>query len=206
MNQKDHWDRIYSRRQLEEVGWYRPHLERSLELIQQTGIPASAKLLDVGGGASSLVDDLLAEGFHDISVVDISTVALNLAKNRLGEQASTVHWIEGDITQVVIQPSSCDLWHDRAVFHFLLSPAQRQAYLENARRALKPRGYLIVAAFAPSAPPRCSGLEVIRYSADALSSELGEDFQLVRSIEEIHFTPGGVRQDFVYCLFQKSTH
>jgi ubiquinone/menaquinone biosynthesis C-methylase UbiE len=186
------------------VGWFQPHLKTSLELIHLSGVTAASRILDVGGGASTLVDDLLDEGFQDVSVLDISPVALRLAGIRLGERGNGVRWIEGDVTRLSFPPLQYDLWHDRAVFHFLTAPEDRRAYVAAAVRALKDGGHLIVATFAPTGPPRCSGLDAIRHSPDSLRAEFGALFRLVRSVQEVHSTPGGAKQDFIYCLFRRA--
>jgi ubiquinone/menaquinone biosynthesis C-methylase UbiE len=203
MKLKSHWDQIYASKAPSAVGWYQSHLKTSLELIRSTGVTAHSKILDIGGGASTLVDDLLDAGFEDITILDISMVALRHAMQRLGERASQVRWMEGDITCISLPALHYDLWHDRAVFHFLTDPEKRQAYMAAMEHAVKPGGSVIVATFAPSGPPRCSGLEVVRYSPDSLQGEFGKRFTLTRRIEEAHVTPWRARQDFMYCLFRK---
>lgn len=197
---RNHWDTVYRTKAPDAVSWYRPHLERSVELIQAVVPDLSASIIDVGGGESTLVDDLLAKGYRDISVLDISSTALDVAKKRLGEMARHVTWLADDITQAALPASRYDLWHDRAVFHFLTRAEDRAAYVRQVARAMKPGGYVIVATFGPEGPEKCSGLEVVRYDADALHGEFGAKFRLVDSKTELHQTPFGTTQQFLYCM------
>jgi SAM-dependent methyltransferase len=197
---QEHWEQVYETKPPDQVSWYRPHLETSLALIEAAsqGNPA-ASIVDVGGGTSTLVDDLLERGYSAITVVDISQRALDVARERLGPERNSVRWLRADITQSALPPHSFDVWHDRAVFHFLTSPEDRDAYVRNVLSAVKPGGHVIVSTFGPSGPLRCSGLEVIRYNAQALHGQFGRRFHLVDSREEIHQTPFGTAQQFVYC-------
>jgi len=204
MTQREHWEKVYLTNQPHKLGWYKPHLETSLKWIKELDLSEDSNIIDVGGGASTLVDDLLNEVYRSITVVDLSKKALALAKERLGERAKLVTWLEEDITSVPLAARHYDLWHDRAVFHFLTAPEQRQQYRINLLKALRPGGHLIIAAFAPEAPPKCSGLPVERYSADKLESTLGAKFELKRHKKELHITPGGVEQMYLYCHFRKS--
>ena len=204
MTQREHWEKVYLTNQPDKLGWYKPHLETSLKWIKELDLSEDSNIIDVGGGASTLVDDLLNEVYRSITVVDLSKNALALAKERLGERAKLVTWLEEDITSVPLAARHYDLWHDRAVFHFLTAPEQRQQYRINLLKALRPGGHLIIAAFAPEAPPKCSGLPVERYSADKLESTLGAKFELKRHKKELHITPGGVEQMYLYCHFRKS--
>jgi len=204
MTQREHWEKVYLTNQPDKLGWYKPHLETSLKWIKELDLSEDSNIIDVGGGASMLVDDLLNEVYRSITVVDLSKKALALAKERLGERAKLVTWLEEDITSVPLAARHYDLWHDRAVFHFLTAPEQRQQYRINLLKALRPGGHLIIAAFAPEAPPKCSGLPVERYSADKLESTLGAKFELKRHKKELHITPGGVEQMYLYCHFRKS--
>lgn len=199
MDAKAHWESVYSTKSPDAVSWFQAHAEESLQLIAASGVGSGAALIDVGGGASSLVDDLLAAGYRDISVLDLSAAALAAARQRLAARAGLVHWIEGDITQVDLPPARYDLWHDRAVFHFLTDPAARQRYVEQVMRAVRPGGHVIVATFAEDGPLQCSGLPVMRYSAEQLHAEFGERFQLLAERRESHRTPFGSLQRFVYC-------
>ena len=162
----------------------------------------SAPVIDVGGGASVLVDGLLEAGFTDVTVLDLSGAALSASRTRLGERARLVKWIEADVTQADLPPRPFDLWHDRAVFHFLVDPADRRAYLQVLRRALRPGAHVVMATFAEDGPERCSGLPVQRYAPSQLHAALGEDFEWLASEREQHLTPGGVLQQFQYSVFR----
>jgi SAM-dependent methyltransferase len=196
-----HWQRMYETRSPTEVSWYEPAPERSLELIRATGIPLEAPILDVGGGASLLVDHLLASGYTDVSVLDLSPAALEQARVRLGPGAGRVTWIVADITSFVPERRYV-LWHDRAVFHFFLRPEEQRRYLAALRKGLAPHGHVVLATFGPEGPERCSGLAVQRYSAAALEALLGPGFQLRSSRIEQHRTPGGETQEFLYTWWQ----
>ncbi|MEK2633054.1 class I SAM-dependent methyltransferase [Pseudomonas aeruginosa] len=174
-----------------------------LALIRQTGIAADAAIIDVGGGASTLVDDLLAAHYSDLTVLDISAAALDVARHRLGGAASAVHWLEADITQVDFPEHRFALWHDRAVFHFLTDAADRARYLNAVGRAVKPGGFVVVGTFAEDGPEQCSGLPVRRYSADTLYDEFGAQFELLGKAEENHHTPFGTVQKFLYRYCRK---
>jgi ubiquinone/menaquinone biosynthesis C-methylase UbiE len=200
MNSSAHWDAVYTTRSAQEVSWYQPHAEQSLALVERIAGGRPTSLIDVGGGASTLVDDLLARGLFEVTVLDLSTAALEVARQRLGAQrARQVCWLAGDVTGVALPAAAYDIWHDRAVFHFLTEPVQRAAYVSQVCRAVRPGGHVIVAAFAPDGPLRCSGLPVMRYSAEALHSEFGPSFELVEHSTEAHRTPAGATQQFVYC-------
>jgi SAM-dependent methyltransferase len=199
MNDRSHWDRVYTTRSAQEVSWFQPHAQQSLELIRQVAGARPGCVIDVGGGASTLVDDLLDLPQFDVSVLDISSAALDVARRRLGQRASRVHWLVGDITHAELPLRAFDLWHDRAVFHFLTDAAQREAYVAQVRRAVRPGGHVIVAAFGPDGPLQCSGLPVMRYAPDALHAEFGGAFELIEHLTESHQTPTGAVQQFVYC-------
>ena len=203
MRPREHWDGVYGRRRADEVSWYRPHLEQSMRLIDAANVGPDAAIIDVGCGASTLVDDLLLRGYANITVLDISAAALEVAKARLAERAASVHWLAADITQVDLGPNAYDLWHDRAVFHFLRGEDERRLYVACAGRSLKPGGHLVIATFGPEGPDRCSGLDVVRYGADELRAQFGVDFALIEDVTEVHATPSGAHQQFVYCLFRK---
>jgi SAM-dependent methyltransferase len=196
---REHWEGVYQRKGPNEVSWYRPHLEVSLRFIDQAALGDGAAIIDVGGGASTLVDDLLARGHRDVTVLDLSARAIEAVKARLGDRAAGVHWLVGDVTRVELPAAAYDLWHDRAVFHFLGDDADRARYVAAVKRALKPGGHLVIGTFGPEGPTRCSGLEVMRYSAGELQAQLGESFELLGSVTELHATPSGARQQFVYC-------
>jgi SAM-dependent methyltransferase len=160
-------------------------------------------LIDVGGGASTLVDDLLEAGFLHVTVLDVSRLAIESICSRLGSRASSVNWIIGDVLTADLPTAHYDLWHDRAVFHFLTSEDDRATYVRTLRESLRAQGQLIIATFGPDGPTHCSGLDVVRYSAESLRSELGSDFQLVATEVELHRTPSGAEQSFTYCRFQR---
>ena len=203
MQQKNHWEHVYSTKPTDAVSWFQEHAEQSLRLIRDTGIPSSSGIIDVGGGASTLVDDLLRHDYSNVTVLDLSGAALASVKMRLGEAASKVNWVEGDITKVSFPVHAFDVWHDRAVFHFLTDEADRQAYVETVLRSVKPGGHVIVATFAEDGPLQCSGLPVMRYSPDELHAEFGAPFTLVQHEREEHHTPFGTVQQFVYCYCRK---
>ena len=204
MQVKSHWEHVYETKSVDAVSWFQPHAEQSLRLIRQTGLAPTASIIDVGGGASTLADDLLDDGFRHVTVLDVSGAALAAARARLGERAASVTWLEADITQVALPHNAYDLWHDRAVFHFLTSDRDRQAYVAEVLRAVKPGGYVIVATFAEDGPLQCSGLPVVRYSPSALHAEFGATFSLERHEREEHHTPSGAVQKFIYCYCRKS--
>jgi len=199
-NRKDHWENIYSDKKAIEVSWYQQCPEKSLALIKSTGVDSLASIVDIGGGASTLIDYLLAAGYKKLSVLDISHAAIAQAKTRLGEQADSVEWLEQDITNFVAK-ESFDVWHDRAVFHFLTEEDDRASYVKAMANALKPGGHAIVATFDIDGPEKCSGLDIVRYSAEMLSEIFAEHFKLVETQKEEHATPGGASQRFVYCKF-----
>jgi SAM-dependent methyltransferase len=203
---KTHWEAVYAQRAPDSVSWFQPHAEHSLALIARTGLTREAAIIDVGGGTSTLVDDLLARGYHDLTVLDLSAAALAAAQARLGDEARRVSWVEADITAVDLPRQRYDLWHDRAVFHFLTDAAQRHAYVERVLQSVKPGGHVIVATFAEDGPDRCSGLPVMRYGADTLHAEFGAPFELLEHSRETHHTPGGAVQQFVYCYCRRSAN
>jgi len=202
MDRKAHWEHVYSTRSADTVSWFQPRAVRSLRLIAAAGVPRDAAIIDVGGGASLLVDDLLSAGHTDLTVLDLSATALAAARARLGPKASAVHWIEGDVTHADLPVDSVDLWHDRAAFHFLVDDADRAAYLATLRRALRPGGHVVIATFAEDGPERCSGLTVRRYSAPRLHEAFGQDLTLLSEEREEHVTPGGAVQRFQYAVFR----
>jgi len=199
MDTQAHWERIYGTKSATALSWFRPHLETSLALIERVAREHSAPIIDVGGGESTLVDDLIAKGFSNVTVMDISHTAIEQSKKRLGSASQQVTWLVSDITQASLRAHSYEVWHDRAVVHFLTERAQRLAYVRQAASAVKPGGHVIVAAFGPEGPSKCSGLEVIRYDTDALHAEFGSRFRLMESSKELHQTPFGTTQQFLYC-------
>ncbi|MBI3221638.1 MAG: class I SAM-dependent methyltransferase [Nitrosomonadales bacterium] len=203
MDRKQHWEQIYTTKASDSVSWFQEHAEHSLRLIHHTGLGKDAAIIDVGGGASRLIDDLLTEGYTDLTVLDLSAAALAVARQRLGQHADAVHWMEGDVTHAGFSRHRFDLWHDRAVFHFLTDPAERHAYVEQVMHSVRPGGHVIVATFAEDGPEKCSGLPVMRYQPDSLHAEFGEAFLLVEHEKEAHLTPFGTVQQFVYCYCRK---
>jgi SAM-dependent methyltransferase len=201
---KAHWENVYSTKATTEVSWYQEHATTSLRLIQEARVSRSASIIDVGGGASTLADGLLAQGFERLTVLDLSRAALAAAKSRLGSRADAIRWIEADVLTADLPAAGYDLWHDRAVFHFLTSEADRHAYVNKVLDAVRPGGLLIVATFAEDGPSRCSGLPVMRYRANELHAQFGEPFRLLSHEKESHLTPGGREQKFVYCLCRKA--
>ena len=199
MNTQTHWEKIYTEKAPDAVSWYRPHLETSLGLIERVAADRSNSIIDVGGGESTLVDDLLARAYQKISVLDISQAAIDASKKRLGNASERVHWLVVDITKVDLEPSAYDVWHDRAVFHFLTSPSDRLAYVRQVAQAVKRGGHVIVSTFGPEGPTRCSGLDVVRYDAESLHREFGVHFRLLGSSKELHRTPFETVQQFLYC-------
>jgi SAM-dependent methyltransferase len=199
MSKRDHWEGVYRKKEPDEVSWYQPHLDRSLGFLDGAGLPADAAILDVGGGDSTLVDDLLRRGFTRVTVLDLSEAAIERAKQRLGAAAERVTWIVGDITEVELPVHAYDFWHDRAVFHFLTDEEARRRYVAQVRHALKPSGHIVVATFGPEGPEKCSGLPVVRYSAEGIHDQFGDEFRKVGSDREVHRTPWGTEQEFVYC-------
>jgi SAM-dependent methyltransferase len=204
MELKQHWETVYETRPVDGVSWFQPHAERSLSLIRQAGVPVSGRVIDIGGGASTLVDDLLDQNYRNLTVLDLSGAALAAARKRLGPLAEKVHWIEADITRCELPENAFDLWHDRAVFHFLTEPSARAAYVQTVLRAVKPGGHVIVATFAEDGPTRCSGLPVARYRPDELHAEFGAPFTLLRHEKESHRTPSGAVQSFLYCFCRRN--
>jgi 2-polyprenyl-3-methyl-5-hydroxy-6-metoxy-1,4-benzoquinol methylase len=196
---KLHWDKVYQSKQPTEVSWYRPHLEISLKLIERAASRRDAAIIDVGAGESTLVDDLLARGFRNLHAMDLSSTALDVAKARLGTDANKIRWLCGDVRTYPFGRQEYDVWHDRAVFHFLTDADDRRAYVQQVVRAVKSGGHVIVATFGPEGPTQCSGLDVVRYDSEALHHEFGNAFRLVEHRTELHQTPSGSTQQFTYC-------
>ena len=203
MDPKSHWETIYRTKDVHEVSWFQDEARRSRDLITRVCPDRGAPIIDVGAGASVLVDNLLAAGYRDLSVLDVSEAALEISRYRLGPDSAQVKWMRADVLRAQLDEGAYAVWHDRAVFHFLTDAADRAAYVEQVRRAVKPGGYVLVATFAEDGPEYCSGLPVVRYSAEGLHSEFGADFQLVRSEHEDHHTPAGAEQSFIYCLCRR---
>ena len=206
-DRKNHWEHIYSDRKATEVSWYQKRPDYSLELISAMGLNVAARIIDIGAGASTLIDYLLDVGYQNLTVLDIASSAIEQAKTRLGDRADDVIWLEHDITEPdvaeLISNGLYDVWHDRAVFHFLTDAQDRKAYVNTLTRVLKPGAQAIIATFALNGPEKCSGLEIVRYSPESMSTVLGNSFRLVETRQEDHVTPSGSLQSFVYCRFVK---
>jgi 2-polyprenyl-3-methyl-5-hydroxy-6-metoxy-1,4-benzoquinol methylase len=196
---KTHWEKVYTTKEPEAVSWYRPHLETSFALIERAAAGYSTPIIDVGGGESTLVDDLLARGYENITVLDVSQTAIDVTKRRLGLAAEQVLWLLADITEAQLEQGAYDVWHDRAVFHFLTASEHRAAYVRQVGHAVKPGGHVIISTFGPEGPTKCSGLNVIRYDAESLHDQFGVRFRLVESSKELHRTPFGTTQQFLFC-------
>lgn len=196
-----HWQNVYATKAETDVSWFQESPALSLEMIRVSGVPAGASIIDIGGGASRLVDALVDEGFA-MSVLDLSAKALAAAKARLGARADRVQWIVADVTTWA-PAETYDLWHDRAAFHFLTAPEDRAAYAEHVAKAVRPGGHVIIATFAPDGPERCSGLPVARHDAASLAAVLGEGFECVETRRHEHLTPAGMTQRFQFSRFAR---
>jgi len=201
-DRKRHWNEVYSKKGPEDLTWSQPRPDASLSLIRDAGVAPEARILDVGGGTSFLTAFLLEEGYRHLSVLDVSDRALAIAKERTGAWSSEIEWYEADVATFE-PPHRWDLWHDRAVFHFMTTKEDRAAYLRTLNASVAPGGHVVIATFAPDGPQRCSGLDCLRYSPEALHAVLGGGYELRGSIEENHETPAGGTQKFVYSWFQK---
>jgi SAM-dependent methyltransferase len=197
---KDHWETLYAEKDPDSVSWHQSHPQHSLSLIEDTGIGKSSSIIDIGGGASTLVDHLLMAGYRDITVLDIARTAILQAQERLGDRSQQVTWIEDDITSYS-SARTFDIWHDRAVFHFLTCEYDQACYLEALLKVLKPHGQAIIATFTDCGPDKCSGLDVVRYSPESLNQVLGLQLRLVETFTEEHHTTDGGVQQFNYCRF-----
>jgi SAM-dependent methyltransferase len=202
VSKREHWEKVWGTHPPAGVSWYAPHLAESLRLIREVAAPG-ASIIDVGGGASTLVDDLLAAGFANVTVLDISEMALSIARERLGQRAASVTWLHADIITAPLAPAAFDVWHDRALFHFLTEPGDREAYVGALERSLRPGGGVVIGSFALSGPPRCGGLDVVRYDAIGLQRDLGSQFSLSASADQTHLTPDGRPQHFVVCRLHR---
>ncbi|VVN81049.1 class I SAM-dependent methyltransferase [Pseudomonas fluorescens] len=204
MRSKSHWEKVYSEKAPDGVSWYQKHSERSLALIRRFQPGTDAYLIDVGAGASTLTDDLLRLGYENLTLLDISAAGLNVARKRLGAEAGRVSWLEDDITCASLPCQRYDLWHDRAVFHFLTEPEDRAKYVRSMGASLKPGGVAVIGTFAEDGPSYCSGLPTERYNPTTLATALGDQFEAVDYILEEHHTPNGDTQKFLYgCFYRK---
>lgn len=202
-DRKSHWETIYQTKKLSEVSWYQPKPQTSLDFIQESNLDLDAKIIDVGGGDSFLVDHLLDLGYTDISVLDISKNAINRAKERLGSRADQVKWIVSDISE--FQPEeSYDLWHDRAVFHFLTDQEEIAKYVQTLQQHLHPNGTFILGTFATDGPLKCSGIEITQYSPESMEALFSSSFKKIKCLKTQHPTPSNATQNFTFCLFKKS--
>ena len=201
-SKKKHWENIYDTKKLTEVSWYQPVPESSLNFINATEVAKDAQIIDIGGGDSFLVDNLISLGYTNLNVLDISLNAIARAKLRLADKADEVIWIESDITN--FNPSrTYDIWHDRAAFHFLTSPEDIQKYLDTMESAISPGGHLILGTFSEKGPTKCSGIEIKQYSIDELKAVVPDSFKLIEGKYIDHPTPSGSLQNFTFCRFQK---
>lgn len=203
MSRVVHWDSVYTSKQPEAVSWFQPHLDLSLQLIEQAGLSRNTRIVDIGAGASTLVDDLLARGVQALTAVDISAAALQVTRNRLRERADRVRWIVSDVTQLDLPPSSIDIWHDRATLHFLTDPKDARAYVHVASRVVTAGGYAVIGGFASDGPEQCSLLPVMRRDPEQIADLFTKEFVLVEARRESHTTPGGSMQRFAYALLRK---
>lgn len=203
MNGKSHWQTVYRRTAPDQLSWFQPAGMLSLEIIQQTTPELASPIIDVGAGASSLVDSLLNVGYTSITLIDVASAALDLTRTRLGPGETRVNWIEADILSTTLRSDFYLFWHDRAVFHFLMEEPERAAYKLQLRRAVRIGGHVLIATFAEDGPTTCSGLPVERYSADRLETELAPDFRVISTSRENHLTPSGNVQPFIYCLYRR---
>ena len=199
---QQHWEKIYSTKEEDEVSWFQPYPKTSMAFVDLFNLPLSANIIDIGGGDSHFVDILLAKGYQNIWVLDISANALDRAKKRLGEKASIVHWIVSDVAEF-IPPVQFDFWHDRAAFHFLTTEEKIYKYVSIAEDAVKQNGYLILGSFSEDGPKKCSGLEVKQYSEASMSARFEIAFERIKCIQEDHKTPFNTIQNFLFCSFQK---
>jgi ubiquinone/menaquinone biosynthesis C-methylase UbiE len=204
MQRKEHWESVYATKAADAVSWFQEHAVSSLQLIKELTTDKQSSVIDIGGGASTLADDLLAAGYSDLTVLDISEAALEVAKNRLGPSSQRIQWLVADITQVQLPEAKYAIWHDRAVFHFLTQPSDRRTYINLLQRSVEQGGHVVIATFAEDGPTKCSGLPVVRYTAESLRAELGNAFALRRQLKEAHQTPFGTTQNFIFCCFEKA--
>jgi len=201
-DRKKHWETIYQTKELQDVSWFQPTPETSLSFLKQFNIPTTAKIIDIGGGDSFLVDNLLDLGYQDITVLDISAVALDKAKQRLGDRADKVKWIVADAA--TFRPTEkYDFWHDRAAFHFLTQEQEIESYLDTVQKSIQPTGVFIIGTFSEQGPKKCSGIEIKQYSETTMNDRLTKFFEKIRCITVDHKTPFDTIQNFIFCSFRK---
>lgn len=205
MSDAAHWENVYRNKSIDQVSWYQREAALSLQLIRDSGLdPETARIIDVGSGASVLLDNLLDAGFRHLTALDIAASALAASRERLGERGDRVDWKLGDVTRVDLPEAGYDLWHDRAVFHFLTHEEDRRRYVAQVWRAVRPGGFVIIATFGPNGPLQCSNLDIRRYTPEALHGEFGDGYELLGHHAEMHATPAGKEQDFVYCYCRRA--
>jgi ubiquinone/menaquinone biosynthesis C-methylase UbiE len=202
MNRHEHWEHVYRTKSPDQVSWFQADARLSRTLVERVAPDRDARIIDIGAGASRLVDGLRNAGYRHLTVADISEAALAIARERLGTAGASVTWQAGDVLSMPLPAAEFDVWHDRAVFHFLTDAADRERYVQQVRHAVRPGGHVLMATFAEDGPTRCSGLDVARYSATELHGAFGANFALIESHREIHVTPSGGQQAFTYCLFR----
>ncbi len=199
----EHWNSVYLTKPSHSVSWYRPHLDHSWRLLDGLALSPAARFIDIGGGASTFVDDALERGYSDVTVVDLAEAALSVARERLGARAAGVRWISGDITTLSLDEAAYDVWHDRAVFHFLTDPSDQAKYFTTLQQAVAPGGYVIIGMFGPNGPEQCSGLPTLHLSGDELFERLPGGFAKVSTSIDVHTTPRGGSQEFAYLVAQR---
>jgi ubiquinone/menaquinone biosynthesis C-methylase UbiE len=201
-DRKKHWETIYQTKELKDVSWFQPTPETSLSFLKQFNIPTTAKIIDIGGGDSFLVDNLLDLGYQDITILDISAIAIDKAKQRLGDRADKVKWIVADAA--TFRPTEkYDFWHDRAAFHFLTQEQEIESYLDTVQKSIQPTGVLIIGTFSEQGPKKCSGIEIKQYSETTMTERLTKFFEKIRCITVDHKTPSDTIQNFIFCSFRK---
>lgn len=205
MADQEHWEDVYTSKAADQVSWYQASAEASVRRILRTQVAFAEPIIDVGEGASVLADALLRQGFSNITVLDLSQTALNASQARLGDRASEIRWLHQSVLNPAKPVGNVAVWHDRAVFHFMTTPAQRQAYVDAMVRAVMPGCHAIIATFAADGPAQCSGLPVVRYSPDTLAAEFSPAFSLVSCEREVHTTPWGAEQSFTVCHLRRAT-
>jgi ubiquinone/menaquinone biosynthesis C-methylase UbiE len=203
MSRVEHWDGVHTTKQPARLSWFQPHLDLSLELLERAGLSRTTRIIDIGAGASTLVDDLLARGMQAVMALDISAAALQVTRDRLRERADLVRWIVSDVTHLNLPPSSVDIWHDRATLHFLMDPLDVHSYVQVASRVVTPGGHAVIGGFAMDGPEQCSLLPVMRRDPEQIAELFAKDFVLVEARRESHTTPGGSLQRFAYALLRK---